>query len=81
MRPDNVFRLRSAQGQDYVHVIAWQECRDVTVLRRFMGYLAWLGQRTPDRAEIQQLIVAVIRAGDLPAFERALAQAVAAATS
>jgi len=48
-RLDNVLRLRSPQGQEYLHVVEWQGYHDPAVLWRFAGYLAWLGQRTPDR--------------------------------
>ena len=47
-RLDNVLRVRSSLGQEYLHVIEWQGYRDPTVLWRIIGYLAWLGQRTPD---------------------------------
>lgn len=55
-RLDNVLRLRSAQGQEYLHVIEWQGYHDVTVLWRFAGYLAWLGQRNPSMAVVGTLI-------------------------
>jgi hypothetical protein len=55
-RLDNVLRLQSANGQEYLHVIEWQGYHDATVLWRFAGYLAWLGQRHPNRAVIGTLI-------------------------
>lgn len=44
-RLDNVLHLRSAGGQEYLHVIEWQGYNDPAVLWRLAGYLAWLGQR------------------------------------
>lgn len=44
-RLDNVLRLRSVGGQEYLHVIEWQGYTDPAVLWRLTGYLAWLGQR------------------------------------
>jgi len=46
-RPDNVLRLWSPCGQEYLHVVEWQGYNDPAVLWRFAGYLAWLGQRHP----------------------------------
>jgi hypothetical protein len=46
-RLDNVLRLWSPRGQEYLHVVEWQGYNDPAVLWRFTGYLAWLGQRHP----------------------------------
>jgi predicted transposase YdaD len=43
-RLDNVLRIQSAGGQEYLHVIEWQGYTDPFVLWRLAGYLAWLGQ-------------------------------------
>src|SRR5207247_1706875 len=55
-RLDNVLRLRSPQGQEYLHVVEWQGYHDPAVLWRFAGYLAWLGQRYPNSAVAGTLI-------------------------
>lgn len=55
-RLDNVLRLRSAQGQEHLHVIELQGYHDATVLWRFASYLAWLGQRNPSMAVVGTLI-------------------------
>lgn len=39
-RLDNVLHLRSAGGQEYLHVIEWQGYNDPAVLWRLAGYLA-----------------------------------------
>jgi hypothetical protein len=46
-RLDNVLRVRSPQGQDYLHIVEWQGYRDAAMLWRMAGYMAWLGQRAP----------------------------------
>jgi predicted transposase YdaD len=46
-RLDNVLRVRSAQGQEYLHIVEWQGYRDTAMLWRMAGYMAWLGQRAP----------------------------------
>lgn len=55
-RLDNVLRLRSAGGQEYLHVIEWQGYPDPVVLWRLAGYLAWLGQRYRERAVVGTVI-------------------------
>lgn len=55
-RLDNVLRLRSPQGQEYLHLVEWQGYHDPTVLWRVAGYLAWLGQRSPQLAITGTLI-------------------------
>jgi predicted transposase YdaD len=55
-RLDNVLRLRSAHGQEYLHVVEWQGYHDPSMLWRFVGYLAWLGQRQPNTAIAGTLI-------------------------
>lgn len=55
-RLDNVLRLRSAGGQEYLHVVEWQGYPDTAVLWRLAGYLAWLGQRERERAVIGTVI-------------------------
>jgi hypothetical protein len=55
-RLDNVLRLRSAGGQEYLHVIEWQGYPDPAVLWRLTGYLAWLGQRYRDVTVIGTVI-------------------------
>lgn len=46
-RLDNVLRLRSAAGQEFLQVVEWQGYRDPAVLWRVAGYMVWLGQRNP----------------------------------
>jgi hypothetical protein len=55
-RLDNVLRLRSAGGQEYLHVVEWQGYPDTDVLWRLAGYLAWLGQRYRDHAVVGTVI-------------------------
>ncbi|MFV9506087.1 MAG: hypothetical protein AB4911_16155 [Oscillochloridaceae bacterium umkhey_bin13] len=55
-RLDNVLRLRSRGGQEYLHVIEWQGYTDPTVLWRLTGYLAWLGQRHHEHVVIGTVI-------------------------
>lgn len=55
-RLDNVLRLRSAGGQEYLHVVEWQGYLDRAVLWRLAGYLAWLGQQYPGRAVVGTVI-------------------------
>lgn len=55
-RLDNVLRLRSAGGQEYLHVVEWQGYPDTAVLWRLAGYLAWLGQRERDHAVVGTVI-------------------------
>lgn len=49
-RLDNVLRVRSAAGQEFLQVVEWQGYRDPAVLWRVAGYMAWLGQRSPSLA-------------------------------
>jgi len=46
-RLDTVLRIRSPQGQEYLHLVEWQGYRDPTVLWRLAGYMAWFGQQEP----------------------------------
>lgn len=46
-RLDNVLRVRSPGGQEYLHVVEWQGYRDPAMLWRLASYMAWLGQREP----------------------------------
>jgi hypothetical protein len=46
-RLDTVLRIRSPQGQEYLHIVEWQGYRDPTVLWRLAGYMAWFGQQEP----------------------------------
>ncbi len=55
-RLDNVLYMRSAQGQEYIHVIEWLAYDDETGLWRFVGYLAWVGQKNPGKVVIGTLI-------------------------
>ncbi|RRR65523.1 MAG: hypothetical protein EI684_22885 [Candidatus Viridilinea halotolerans] len=55
-RLDNVLRLRSSGGQEYLHVIEWQGYTDPAVLWRLLGYLAWLGQRHHQQVVIGTVI-------------------------
>lgn len=55
-RLDNVLRLRSGGGQEYLHVIEWQGYPDPAVLWRLVGYLAWLGQRHHEQVVIGTVI-------------------------
>ncbi|MCG8350642.1 MAG: hypothetical protein MI924_22970 [Chloroflexales bacterium] len=55
-RLDTVFYLRSAGGQEYIHVIEWQGYHDPAVLWRMASYLAWLGQRHPKTAILGTLV-------------------------
>jgi hypothetical protein len=47
-RLDTVLRIRSPQGQDYLHIVAWQGDPDRTVRWRLAGYRVWFGQQEPD---------------------------------
>lgn len=47
-RLDTVLRVRSPQGQDYLHIVEWQGYPDRTVLWRLAGYRVWFGQQEPD---------------------------------
>ncbi|MCG8353847.1 MAG: hypothetical protein MI924_39285 [Chloroflexales bacterium] len=47
-RLDNVLRVCSPGGQEYLHIIEWQGYHDPTILWRLAGYMAWLGQRAPN---------------------------------
>jgi hypothetical protein len=47
-RLDNVLRIRSPQGQEYLHLVEWQGYRDPAVLWRLASYQAWFGQQEPD---------------------------------
>jgi predicted transposase YdaD len=42
-RLDNVLRLRSPGGADYLHLVEWQGYRDPRFLARALYYRAWLG--------------------------------------
>lgn len=42
-RLDNILRLRSLGGADYLHLIEWQGYRDPRFLSRALYYRAWLG--------------------------------------
>jgi hypothetical protein len=44
-RLDNVLRLQSLAGQEFLHVIEWQCYHAPVILWRVVGYMAWLGQR------------------------------------
>jgi hypothetical protein len=55
-RLDNVLRLRSAGGQEYLHVVEWQGYDDPVVLWRVAGYLAWIGQRYSERTVVGTII-------------------------
>ena len=55
-RLDNVLRLRSVGGQEYLHVIEWQGYTDPAVLWRLAGYLAWLGQRHHEQVVVGTVI-------------------------
>lgn len=46
-RLDTVMRVRSLQGQEYLHLVEWQGYYDAVVLWRLAGYMAWLGQQEP----------------------------------
>jgi hypothetical protein len=61
-RLDSVLRLRSPNGQEYLHVIEWQGYHDPGVLWRLAGYLAWLGQREPDVAVVGTVVYLVLAA-------------------
>ncbi len=63
-RLDNVLRLRSAGGQEYLHVIEWQGYNDPVVLWRLAGYLAWLGQRH-DKQVIVGTVIYLTPASDV----------------
>jgi hypothetical protein len=47
-RLDTVLRIRSPQGQEYLHLVEWQGYPDRTVLWRLAGYRVWFGQQEPD---------------------------------
>lgn len=44
---DNVLRVRSPGGQEYILVIEWQGYRDIAMLWRLAHYLSWLGRQNP----------------------------------
>jgi len=46
-RLDTLFRLRSARGTPYLHLVEWQGYRDPEFLQRILGYLATLIRREP----------------------------------
>jgi hypothetical protein len=49
-RLDNVLRVRSPAGQEYLHSSEWQGYRDPALLWRLTSSIAWLGQCIPDVA-------------------------------
>jgi len=55
-RLDTVLRVRSPQGQDYLHIVAWQGYPDRTVLWRLAGYRVWFGQQEPDTPVVGTVI-------------------------
>jgi hypothetical protein len=46
-RLNTLLRVRSPQGQDYLHLVEWQGYYDSAVLWRPAGYVAWFGQQEP----------------------------------
>ncbi len=44
---DTLFRVRSPQGQEYLHLLEWQGYYDPAVLWRVVSYLGLLGQDDP----------------------------------
>jgi hypothetical protein len=55
-RLDTVLRIRSPQGQDYLHIVAWQGDPDRTVRWRLAGYRVWFGQQEPDTPVVGTVI-------------------------
>jgi hypothetical protein len=55
-RLDTVLRVRSPQGQEYLHIIEWQGYLDRAVLWRLAGYLAWFGQQEPGTAIVGTVV-------------------------
>jgi hypothetical protein len=55
-RLDTVLRVRSPQGQDYLHIVEWQGYPDRTVLWRLAGYRVWFGQQEPDTPVVGTVI-------------------------
>lgn len=46
---DTLLRLRDRLGREYLHLLEWQGYKDPTFLWRVLLYVAWLGQRLPER--------------------------------
>ena len=44
---DTLLRVRSPQGQEYLHLLEWQGYPDPSVLWRVLGYLSLVGQEEP----------------------------------
>jgi hypothetical protein len=55
-RLDSILRIRSPQGQEYLHIIEWQGYYDPAVLWRLAGYLAWFGQQEPQLAVVGTVV-------------------------
>jgi hypothetical protein len=55
-RLDTVLRVRSPQGQNYLHILEWQGYPDRTVLWRLAGYRAWFGQQEPGTAVVGTVV-------------------------
>ncbi|NJN68145.1 MAG: hypothetical protein HC884_16240 [Chloroflexaceae bacterium] len=55
-RLDTVLRVRSPQGQNYLHILEWQGYPDRTVLWRLASYRAWFGQQEPGTAVVGTVV-------------------------
>ncbi len=55
-RLDTVLRVRSPQGQDYLHLVEWQGYPDRAVLWRLASYLTWFGQQEPETAVVGTVV-------------------------
>ena len=44
---NTLLRVRSPQGQEYLHLLEWQGYPDPAVLWRVLGYLSLVGQEEP----------------------------------
>ncbi len=55
-RLDTVLRVRSPQGQDYLHLVEWQGYPDQSVLWRLASYRAWFGQQEPETTVVGTVV-------------------------
>ncbi len=51
---DTLVRVRSPQGQEYLHRIEWQGYFDAAALWRLIGYMGLVGQDAPHRDDRQR---------------------------
>ncbi len=53
---DTLFRIRSPQGQEYLHLLEWQGYPDPAVLWRVLSYLGLVGQSEPHTTIIGTIV-------------------------